>query len=342
MATRFLVVALALCCARACPAQLSASQVYHLIDRPIPIRIEPAAPPPAGISRDTPAPRPPDLELELIRPADPGAPGTTLGRVPVVAGLVDLSTLFPILWTRQSPEQPPELLCVQLVSGGHRVRAPLVLQPLLTPSRAAITDPRGLSVRFTPPAKVAYSGLRIYTDQRVLLDTTAGPITIALRPDSAPNTAWHFRQLVEGGFYATTTFHRVIATTPSGSPFMIQGGDPLGTGIGGPGFAIALEPSTLRHEFGIVSLARLTQPDTAGSQFFISLSRPAAATLDGAYTAFGQVVSGGETVRAIAASPVDPKDKPLEPIIIKSASLVLAPPIGEGPPPEREPVPQSR
>ncbi|MFN0010033.1 MAG: peptidylprolyl isomerase [Phycisphaerales bacterium] len=342
MATRFLSVALALCCARMCAAQLSTFQVYHLVDRPIPVRIEQAVPPQPSTSPDTPAPPAPDLELELIRPADPGAPGTTLSRVPVVAGLVDLSTLFPILWTRQSPEQPPELLCVQLVSGGRRLGTPLVLQPLLTPSRATITDPRGLSVRFTPPAKITYSGLRIYTDQRVLLDTTAGPITIALRPDSAPNTAWHFRHLVEGGFYATTTFHRVIATTASGSPFMIQGGDPLGTGIGGPGFAIALEPSTLRHEFGVVSMARLTQPDTAGSQFFISLSRPAAAALDGAYAAFAQVVSGGDTVRAIAASPVDPKDKPLEPIVIKSASLVPAPPIGDGPPPEREPAPLSR
>ena len=327
-------------CGAAADAQLAPAQLYNLVDRPLRVFVSSPEPPSAPAS--TPADGQPNaapsapatgsLEIELIRPAEPGAPGKSIARAPVLAGPVDLSTLFPMLWKRQVYEP----LCAQLLVNGTRTGTPLVLQPMVTNGRATAADPRGLSVRFNAPAKPVYAGLRVYPDERVELETSLGRLTIALRPDCAPNTAWHFRQLVEGGLYNGTGFHRVIAATPAGLPFMVQGGDPLGNGTGGPGFAIPLEESTLKHAFGVISMARLTQPDTAGSQFFIALSRAGAASLDGAYASFGQLVAGGDVLRRIAATRVDPADKPIEPVLITRARLVPAPPVGTGPTPEAE------
>ena len=326
-------------CGAAARAQLTPAQLYNIVDRPLRVNVSvpasPPAPPPADAQQP---PGPPHararaaLEIELIRPAEPGAPGKSIARAPVLEGPVDLSTLFPVLWKRKVYEP----LCAQLVVNGTRTGAPLVLQPMATPSHAAAADPRGLSVRFTAPVKPVYAGLRVYADERVELETTLGQLTVALRPDCAPNTAWHFRQLVEGGLYDGTEFHRVVAATPAGLPFMVQGGDPLGNGTGGPGFSIALEESALKHAFGVLSMARLTQPDTAGSQFFMALSRGGTASLDGAYASFGQLVAGGDVLRRIGATRVDPSDKPVEAVVIKHARLVPAPPIGNGPPPEPE------
>ncbi len=321
-------------------------QLYNLINRPL--RVIVSVPAPATTGPHAPAepapPTSPAVEIELIRPADPGSPGTAVARAAALPGPVDLSTLFPLLWTRIDPE----LLCAQLVLGGVRTGPPLVLQPMRAQPRAAALDPKGATVRFTAPAKPLYTGLRIYVDHRIQIDTTLGSLTLALRPDCAPNSAWHFRSLVAGGFYAGTGFHRVIAGTPSSvgatggpAPFMVQAGDPLGTGTGGPGFAIALEDSPLPHGFGVAALARQSQPDSAGSQFYIALSRAGTAGLDGAYATFAQLVAGADTLRAIAAARVDPADKPVEPITITAARLLPAPPVGSGPGPEREPAPPS-
>ncbi|WP_082332615.1 peptidylprolyl isomerase [Lysinibacillus contaminans] len=135
-------------------------------------------------------------------------------------------------------------------------------------------------------------------------------IVIELEPTIAPNTVANFVSLVEEGFYDGLIFHRVIPG------FMIQGGDPSGNGSGGPGYAIEGEFSNngfennLKHERGVISMARTGEPNSAGSQFFIMVEE--AVSLNGEYAAFGKVIEGMETVDAIVAAERDGADKPLE------------------------------
>ena len=136
-----------------------------------------------------------------------------------------------------------------------------------------------------------------------------GVIRAELFPDKAPNTVRNFLSLVQKGFYDGLIFHRVIPG------FMIQGGDPQGVGVGGPGYGIAGEfaangvQNDLKHTEGVLSMARAMDPDSAGSQFFI-MTDPAP-HLDGQYAAFGRVTEGLDVVRAIAAVRTDFRDKPL-------------------------------
>ena len=133
-------------------------------------------------------------------------------------------------------------------------------------------------------------------------------IKIELYPQIAPITVENFISLVKDGFYDGLTFHRVIPG------FMIQGGCPDGTGMGGPGHTIKGEflsngvENTLRHTRGVLSMARANNPDSAGSQFFIMHAD--APHLDGQYAAFGKVVEGMEAVDEIAAGPTDYSDRP--------------------------------
>lgn len=135
-------------------------------------------------------------------------------------------------------------------------------------------------------------------------------IVIELEPKIAPNTVANFISLVEDGFYDGLIFHRVIPG------FMVQGGDPDGTGMGGPDYAIKGEftsngfDNTLTHERGVISMARSQDPDSAGSQFFIMTEQ--ATHLDGDYAAFGKVTEGMETVDEIVAANRGANDKPLE------------------------------
>ena len=144
-----------------------------------------------------------------------------------------------------------------------------------------------------------------------------GVITIELYPDVAPNTVANFVTLANSGFYDGLTFHRVI------SGFMIQGGDPDGNGTGGPGYSIKGEftqngfQNDLKHDRGIISMARANNPDSAGSQFFIMHQN--SPWLDGAYAAFGKVLEGMDVVDAIASVKTNPRnDMPLEPQVIAS------------------------
>lgn len=136
-----------------------------------------------------------------------------------------------------------------------------------------------------------------------------------LYPDKAPNTVNNFLSLVRGGFYDGLTFHRVI------EGFMIQGGDPAGSGMGGPGYTIKGEfrsngfsANNLKHLRGVLSMARSMMPDSAGSQFFIMHQN--AAHLDGQYAAFGKVTEGMEVIDEIASVPTDMRDKPLRPQVM--------------------------
>lgn len=144
-------------------------------------------------------------------------------------------------------------------------------------------------------------------------------IVIELEPKTAPNTVANFISLVEEGFYDGLIFHRVIPG------FMVQGGDPDGTGMGGPDYSIKGEFSsngfenTLTHERGVLSMARTQQPDSAGSQFFIMVE--AASHLDGDYASFGKVIEGMEVVDKIVAVERDGSDKPKEDQIMKTVEV---------------------
>ncbi len=140
-------------------------------------------------------------------------------------------------------------------------------------------------------------------------------IEIELYPEIAPISCENFEKLVKDGFYDGLCFHRVI------SGFMIQGGCPLGTGTGGPGWHIKGEflangvVNNLKHTRGVLSMARAQDPNSAGSQFFIMHAD--AAYLDGQYAAFGKVVSGMEVVDEIAAVATNYADKPMTPQVMK-------------------------
>ncbi len=131
-----------------------------------------------------------------------------------------------------------------------------------------------------------------------------------LYPQTAPNTVNNFISLVKKGYYDGLIFHRVI------SGFMIQGGCPQGTGIGGPGYCIKGEfsqngfPNNLKHTEGVLSMARAMHPDSAGSQFFIM--HKAAPHLDGAYAAFGKITEGMDVVNKIAEVRTDYSDRPMK------------------------------
>ena len=140
-----------------------------------------------------------------------------------------------------------------------------------------------------------------------------------LYPEIAPNTVNNFISLIKKGFYDGVIFHRVIAG------FMIQGGDPQGTGTGGPGYCIKGEFSgngfknDLRHERGVLSMARTMMPNSAGSQFFVM--HKDSPHLDGQYAAFGKVTEGIETVDEIAMTPKGFGDKPIQPQRMKKVTV---------------------
>ena len=144
-------------------------------------------------------------------------------------------------------------------------------------------------------------------------------IQIELYPEVAPNTVSNFIDLVEHNFYDGLIFHRVI------NGFMIQGGCPDGTGMGGPGYSIAGEFSQngfkneLKHTAGVISMARAMHPDSAGSQYFII--HKDAPHLDGAYAAFGKVIDGMDIVNKIATIDTDYSDRPTEPQVMKTVTV---------------------
>lgn len=143
-----------------------------------------------------------------------------------------------------------------------------------------------------------------------------GIIRAELYPDTAPNTVRNFLSLVQKGFYNGLIFHRVI------EDFMIQGGCPEGSGMGGPGYSIKGEftenrfQNELKHTEGVLSMARSMHPDSAGSQFFII--HKTSPNLDGSYAAFGKVIEGMDVVNRIAETDTDYSDRPIVPQVIRS------------------------
>ncbi|MDZ4754788.1 MAG: peptidylprolyl isomerase [Phycisphaerae bacterium] len=278
------------------------------------------------------------------------AQGAEQGKAAVAAGdAFNLTEALPALrdigtthWLQISKDGTP--------IGTPWIAQPLVNRPLVRTTRAMRPDGKtsytkiiGWGDRLLDPTSVddaalkvtwpsgeptPRSGLRIYADRDVVLTTDKGTIRVALAPEFAPNTAWNFRTLTEGGFYDGTPFHRIVKFDRDGRPFVIQGGDPTATGDGSAGYDLPLEPSALQHDFGVISMARSDPPDSAGSQFFFCLSREGTARLDGQYCAFGWAVEGADVIAAIADAEIDdlttgrPKLMPR----ITKAELVPAPP----------------
>ena len=147
-----------------------------------------------------------------------------------------------------------------------------------------------------------------------------GKMTLELYPEKAPITVANFVKLAKSGFYNGIIFHRVIAG------FMIQGGDPTGTGMGGPGHNIKGEfaangvPNDIKHVRGVISMARAYDPNSAGSQFFIMHAD--ASYLDGQYAAFGKMLDGFETLDEIARVRTNFNDRPLREQKMKSVTIV--------------------
>ena len=154
-------------------------------------------------------------------------------------------------------------------------------------------------------------------NQIITIKTNLGEIKFVTYPDDAPKTVTNFITLAQKGFYDGVIFHRVI------DGFMIQGGDPTGTGTGGPGYAFEdeLNPGTPSYQAGykkgVVAMAN-AGPDTNGSQFFIMV---ADYPLPHNYTIFGQVISGQEAADAIAQVPKDSNDKPLTPVVMEKVTV---------------------
>lgn len=261
---------------------------------------------------------------------------------------VDLVTNLPSLATME------DVRWLQLAKGDVPIGSPWVVQPLIgrpavrtgpalrpdgkTPYTRIVgwgdellepdnPEHQRLKALWTAGEPIVRSGLRIYPDRDVVLHTEAGDIRVALAPDVAPNTAWNFRELAEGGLYDGTTFHRVVKLDREGRPFVIQGGDPTGTGDGGPGYDLPFERSRLAHDFGVISMARGDLPDTAGSQFFFGLSREGTARLDTQYCAFGWAVDGRDAILRISDGEIADlaTGRPTRPVRVISAELVPAP-----------------
>jgi len=313
-------------------AALVADRLYVGIERPVLLRVE-------GL--------PEDLAWSLsIQEVD----GREIFRVDdLIVREFDLAALCPSIWT------VGQSVFAQIVVEDVPRGSSLVIQPLRTRSAVRTGEalrPDGrtpytriigwgsdllepdnpdyvkLKESWKPGEPMVMSGLRLYPERDVALETSHGGLRIALRPDEAPNTAWNFRHLVESGFYEATVFHRIVPFDRQGQPFVIQGGDPTATGDGGPGWDLPIERSRLPHDFGVVSMARGDMPDTAGSQFFIALSRAGTARLDTQYCAFGEVVEGAEAIASMAELETADQTtgRPVEPPSLLSARLVAAPP----------------
>jgi cyclophilin family peptidyl-prolyl cis-trans isomerase len=148
----------------------------------------------------------------------------------------------------------------------------------------------------------------------VTLHTSEGAVTLELFDEDAPKTVANFKELASQGFYDGVIFHRVI------KDFMIQGGDPTGTGRGGPGYTFEDEINPNKIERGALAMAN-AGPDTNGSQFFI-VTTDAAPWLDGKHTVFGRVTEGMDVVDRIEATRTGPGDRPVDDIRIESIELV--------------------
>ncbi len=157
-----------------------------------------------------------------------------------------------------------------------------------------------------------------------IIKTSEGTMVVEFYPDVAPNHVANFKKLARSGFYDGTCFHRVIPG------FMIQGGDPNtkddskkdSWGMGGPGYSVKAEFNSKHHARGILSMARASDPDSAGSQFFICQAD--CGQLDGQYTVFGNLIKGFDVLDKIANTPTEAPDRPIKRVNVESIRIVPA------------------
>ena len=167
-----------------------------------------------------------------------------------------------------------------------------------------------MAKQYSAPPAMTIDANKTYT---ATMETSLGTIKLELDPKSAPGHVNSFVFLAREGYYDGVIFHRVIPG------FMIQGGDPTGTGSGGPGYKLKAEFNKTRHTRGVLSAARSSDPNSAGSQFFIM--HDDSPHLDGQYTAFGKVTSGIEVVDKIVALPRGGGDRPHDPPKINRVTI---------------------
>ncbi len=278
--------------------------------------------------------------------------GQVIGQSPVRASTIDLRQVIPAMLSIERAAY------LQASVRGESIGAPLVVEPLRTPRRvrtrertdetgAVRTDVIGWDADPLPSAtreeRDAMStprpvepqitaGFRLYPEEDLVLSTDRGDLRFAFSHDEAPATGHNLRQLAREGFYDGLTFHRIASVDRQGNPFVVQGGDPAGTGDGTPGYAITLEESSLPFDFGVVGMARADDPHSVGCQFFIALGREGTARLDGKYSPFAYCVEGEPTIRALESCVIeDPAtQRPVVPPRILSATLTPAPPRSMG------------
>jgi peptidyl-prolyl cis-trans isomerase B (cyclophilin B) len=184
-----------------------------------------------------------------------------------------------------------------------------------------------LAAALPAAAQTPTPSMNASNEEVAILSTDAGDMVVAFWPDVAPKTVENFKKLAKQGFYDGTAFHRVV------KGFMIQGGDPLSktddprVGTGGPGYQIKAEFNAKPHVRGVLSMARSSDPDSAGSQFFICLAD--ASFLNGKYTAFGQLIKGDDVLGKIGDTPTamgggGEKSRPVTRVGVKSVKVVPA------------------
>lgn len=251
--------------------------------------------------------------------------GKVLDTVSVAPGSMNLRPLAPSIGDATCT------LWLQLTEDDRPVGSPLWITPLRAPPavrtvrsmRAGMQQPYSRVVgwgdrAFDPhdpdtaqamPGWIASDpvitgGFRVEPASEAVLHTSDGDLRVGFAPDAAPATVENFLRLARAGFYDGTLFHRIVPLDREGRPFVVQGGDPTGTGDGGPGWNLALEPSDLPHARGVLGMARGDDPHSAGSQFYIGLSRDGTARLDGQYCTFAFMLEGSDTLDRLAHSPI--------------------------------------
>ena len=170
-----------------------------------------------------------------------------------------------------------------------------------------------MAAQYDAPPELTIDLSTTYTAK---IDTSAGAITVEFYAADAPQTVNNFVFLAREGFYDGVIFHRTIPG------FMIQGGDPTGTGTGGPGYNIDAEFNDTAHEAGVLSMARSQDPNSAGSQFFVCLGKHS--YLDGEYTAFGRTADDAslDVVREIGRAQTGADDRPVEDVVINKVTIL--------------------
>jgi peptidyl-prolyl cis-trans isomerase B (cyclophilin B) len=176
-----------------------------------------------------------------------------------------------------------------------------------------------------PTSQPATLGTEVSND--IAFETTLGTFVVRLSVKNSPIAVSNISALASCNYYDNVIFHR-IAYMDDGTPFVIQGGDPTGTGSGGPGYFIKDEPVVGEYRRGVIAMARSSQPDSQGSQFFVVLDDAAGVPLESArtYAILGEVISGMDVVDAIAALERDGQDRPIDPPKIISTTVTPSAP----------------